>query len=188
MLQYEFKADLAAYLATRPDAPIKSIDDLIRFNEEHAAEEMPYFRQERLVSCAEGPLTDERVPGRARHNQEFGRAFVAFLDEQRFDALVAPTNAPPWTIDAIDGDRHLGGSSMVPAITGFPLITVPAGYASTCCRVGLTFMGRPWSSQRCCGWRTRSSRPIRCVGRRVTGRPCSTCRNSGLLARVLATG
>ena len=124
VLQYEFKADLAVYLATRPDAPIKSIDDLIRFNEEHAAEEMPYFRQERLVSCAEkGPLTDQRYQDVLRHNQEFGRGFVAFLDECRFDALVAPTNAPPWVIDTIDGDRHLGGSSMVPAITGFPLIT-----------------------------------------------------------------
>jgi amidase len=59
VLQYEFKADLAAYLATRPQAPIHSLADLIRFNVEHADQEMPYFCQERLEhSEACGPLTD----------------------------------------------------------------------------------------------------------------------------------
>jgi amidase len=146
VLQYEFKADLAAYLATRPDACIKTVDDLIRFNDEHAAEEMPYFRQERLVSCAQkGPLTDPLYQRALEHNQNFGRDLVAFLDEQRFDVLVAPTNAPPWVVDPIDGDRHLGGSSMLCAITGFPLITVPAGYAHEHLPIGITFMGRPWA-------------------------------------------
>ncbi|HEY3063195.1 MAG TPA: amidase [Chloroflexota bacterium] len=146
VLQYEFKADLEAYLATRPDSCIKNIHDLIRFNDDHAVEEMPYFRQERLLACAErGALTDDLYQRALEHNQTFARAFAAFLDEQRFDALVAPTNPPPWVIDVIDGDRSLGGSAMVAAIAGFPVITVPAGYAFECLPIGLTFMGAPWS-------------------------------------------
>src|SRR5439155_24716427 len=59
VMQYEFKADLAEYLATRPAARVHNLADLIRFNLEHAAEEMPYFGQERLVeSEARGPLTE----------------------------------------------------------------------------------------------------------------------------------
>ena len=46
VLEYEFKAGIDAYLAGRPGIGPRSLADLIRFNEEHAAEEMPYFRQE----------------------------------------------------------------------------------------------------------------------------------------------
>ncbi len=146
VLQFEFKADLEAYLVTRPDACIKNIHDLIRFNDDHAAREMPYFRQERLLASAErGPLTDALYRRAIEHNQAFAREFAAFLDEQQFDALVAPTNAPPWAIDLINGDRFLGGSSMVSAVAGFPVITVPAGYAHECLPIGLTFMGAAWS-------------------------------------------
>ena len=63
------------------------------------------------------------------------------LADEHFDALVAPTNAPAWTIDLFDGDRHLGGSSQAAAVAGFPLITVPAGFVADLLPIGLTFMG-----------------------------------------------
>src|SRR6185503_8141473 len=47
VLLYELKADLAAYLATLgAGAPVKTLADVIAFNQAHAAEEMPYFGQE----------------------------------------------------------------------------------------------------------------------------------------------
>src|SRR5229473_1502992 len=142
ILQYEFKADLAAYLAGRPDSSIRSLADLIRFNEEHAADEMPYFRQELLEkSDARGPLTDARYLQAVETCANFARGFAAMFAERKFDALVAPTNAPAWTIDLFDGDRHLGGSSQAAAVSGFPLITVPAGYVADLLPIGLTFMG-----------------------------------------------
>ncbi len=142
ILQYEFKADLAAYLAGRPDSSIRSLADLIRFNEEHAADEMPYFRQELLEkSDARGPLTDERYVQAVAGCATFARGFTAMFAERKFDALVAPTNAPAWTIDLFDGDRHLGGSSQAAAVAGFPLITVPAGFVADLLPIGLTFMG-----------------------------------------------
>ncbi len=146
VLEYEFKADLAAYLAGRPSARVKSMADVIRFNEEHAAEEMPYFRQERLIACEErGPLTDELYQRAVEHSRTFARGFSGFFEEQRFDAIVAPSNAPAWAIDVLDGDRLLGGSSGPAAVAGFPLITVPAGYVCDLLPIGLTFMGPAWS-------------------------------------------
>jgi amidase len=142
ILQYEFKADLAAYLAGRPDAAIRSLADLIRFNEDHAAAEMPYFRQELLEkSEARGPLTDARYLQAVETCANFARGFAATFADQHFDALVAPTNAPAWTIDLFDGDHHLGGSSQAAAVAGFPLITVPAGFVADLLPIGLTFMG-----------------------------------------------
>jgi amidase len=140
VLEYEFKADLAAYLATRAGLGLRTLADLIRFNEEHAEEEMPYFGQERwLAAEARGPLTDELYMQALKHNQAFARGFAQVF--QALDALVAPTNAPPWAIDLFDGDRLLGGSAQAAAVAGFPLITVPAGFVADLLPLGLTFMG-----------------------------------------------
>jgi amidase len=142
VLQYEFKADLAAYLALRPAARIRSVADLIRFNLEHAVDEMPYFAQELLEqSAARGPLTDAAYVQALQAGKAFGRGFAALFDDQDLAALVAPTNAPAWAIDLFDGDRHLGGSAQAAAVAGFPLVTVPAGFVADRLPLGLTFMG-----------------------------------------------
>ena len=142
VLDFEFKADLAAYLATRPDAQIRNLADLIRFNEEHADQEMPYFAQEQLLRAqARGPLTDELYQRAVAFNAAFARGFAVLFDERKFNALVAPTNAPACVIDLFDGDRRLGGSSKAAAVSGFPLITVPAGFVRDCLPIGVTFMG-----------------------------------------------
>ncbi|HET6318350.1 MAG TPA: amidase [Chloroflexota bacterium] len=146
ILQYEFNADLAAYLASRPGAQVKTVADVIRFNQEHADVEMPYFRQERLEACeARGPLTDELYQRALQKAREFADGFGALFSEQRFDTLVAPTNAPAWAIDLFNGDRVSGGSAGPAAVAGFPLLTVPAGFVCDHLPIGLTFMGAAWS-------------------------------------------
>ena len=144
VMQFEIKADMASYLATRPDATVKSLADLIRFNQEHADQEMPYFRQELFEAAeARGPLSDPLYRRALEHNLAFARGFAALFAERRLDALVAPTNAPAWVIDLLNGDRSLGGSSQAAAVGGFPLVTVPAGFALDRLPIGLTFMGPP---------------------------------------------
>ncbi|MDG6965508.1 MAG: amidase, partial [Nitrososphaerota archaeon] len=64
--------------------------------------------------------------------------------KQRLDALVAPTNSPPWVVDHVDGDHGVGGSSQPTALAGYPAITVPAGFVFGL-PVGITFMGRAYS-------------------------------------------
>ncbi len=146
VMEFELKADMAAYLGTRRNASVKSLADLIRFNEEHAAEEMPYFGQEIFEAAeARGPLSEPLYRRALALDLSFARGFGAMLQERHFDALVAPTNAPAWAIDVLDGDRFLGSSSQAAAVGGFPLVTVPAGYALDVLPLGLTFMGPPRS-------------------------------------------
>ena len=144
LMQFELKANMAAYLATRSGTSMRTLADLIRFNEEHASEEMPYFRQELFEAAeARGPLADPLYQRALEFDLTFARGFETFLKD--FDALVAPTNAPAWVIDLVDGDRFLGSSSQAAAVGGFPLVTVPAGYAFDVLPLGLTFMAPPRS-------------------------------------------
>jgi amidase len=46
--------------------------------------------------------------------------------------------------DLIDGDHYLGGSAQLPAIAGYPHITVPAGFVFGL-PIGISFFGKAWS-------------------------------------------
>ena len=148
VLLYEFKADLNPYLAERGHPTIRTLADVIAFNEAHAAEEMPYFRQElHEQSQAKGPLTDEAyleaLAGNVRLSRDEG--IDAVMQSHNLDALVAPTSSPAATIDQINGDRRLGGCSTPAALAGYPLLSMPAGYTPFGLPVNLTLMGRAWS-------------------------------------------
>ena len=149
LLEYEFKANLNAYLtALGPDAPVKSLAEVIAFNEANAEREMPFFGQERLVaSQARGPLTDPEYQNAVRTVQQRTRedGIDAVMDRHGLDALAAPTRGEAWLTDHILGDRLEGGSSAGPAaIAGYPDVTVPMGFVSGL-PVGVSFFGRAWS-------------------------------------------
>ena len=148
VLLYEFKADLNAYLAERAHPSIRTLADVIAFNEAHAAEEMPYFRQELHEQSQEkGPLTDAAYLEVLATNFRLSRdeGLDAILNEHSLDALIAPTSQPAATIDQVNGDRRLGGSSTPAALAGYPLISIPCGYMPFGLPVNLTLMGRAWS-------------------------------------------
>jgi len=147
VLDYEFKADLNAYLEGRPDLAVHSLADIIAFNIAYAAEELPYFRQEileRAQAC--GPLTDAVYLETLARNRRLSReeGIDAILREHHLDALVAPTNTPASTIDQLTGTRSLSDSSSPAALAGYPLVTVPAGQVFGL-PLNITFMGTAWS-------------------------------------------
>ncbi|GBD16036.1 Glutamyl-tRNA(Gln) amidotransferase subunit A [bacterium HR26] len=147
VLLYEFRHDIDAYLARLVESPVRTLEDLIAFNEAHADEELRYFGQELfLLAQQKGPLTDEAYLNALEKNRRLGRqdGIDAVMDQYQLDAIVAPTGSPAWKIDLINGDHFLGASSSPAAIAGYPLITVPAGYAFGL-PVGITFMGRAYS-------------------------------------------
>lgn len=149
VLNYEFKAGINAYLASLgPGAPVKSLADLIAFNEANRDREMPFFGQERFVDSLEsGDLTDEAYLTALATIQRYTReeGIDALMDEHDLDAIVAPTTGPAWMIDPINGDRFDGGFSASPAaIAGYPDITVPMGFVAGL-PVGVSFFGRAWS-------------------------------------------
>lgn len=148
VLLYEFKADLNAYLAQLgPAVAVRSLADLMRFNEENRDREMPYFEQEIFEAAEEkGDLSSpEYLEALATCKRLAGPEGIdAVMDEHRLDALFAPTGGPPWKIDLVNGDHFGGGSSTAAAVSGYPNITVPGGYVHGL-PVGVSFFGRAFS-------------------------------------------
>jgi amidase len=148
VLLYEFKADLASYLADLgPQAPVKNLRDVIHFNEQHAEREMPYFGQELFLEAEKkGSLSStgyrKALHTCRRRSRDLG--IDAVMIRHRLDALVAPTGNPAWPTDLVNGDHFLGGSSTPAAVAGYPCISVPMGFASGL-PVNLSFFGRAWS-------------------------------------------
>lgn len=149
VLLYEFKADLNAYLASLgPEAPAKSLADLIRFDDENASREMPYFGQELFLQAEKkGPLTESKYRDARARCVRLSRTegIDAVMAKHRLDALIAPTQGPVWKIDLVNGDAGGGGSFTPPAaVAGYPHVTVPMGLVQGL-PVGLSFVGRAWS-------------------------------------------
>ena len=148
VLQFELKAGLNAYLARLgAGAPVKTMKEIIEFNERHASEEMPYFGQEFFLAAEKTAGLDDAKYVEARDgNLRRARAegIDAMMDRSRLDALVAPSEGPAWATDLVCGDRFLGSSTTAAAVAGYPSVTVPAG-AVFGLPVGISFFGRAWS-------------------------------------------
>jgi amidase len=148
VLLYEFKADLNRYLAQAdPKLPVRSLKDLIEFNEKNRDREMPHFGQELFRKAeAKGPLTERAYLNALKKNRRLSRqdGIDAVMSKHRLDALMAPTGGPAWLTDWVCGDHSSGGSSSPAAVSGYPAITVPAGFISSL-PVGVTFFGRAYS-------------------------------------------
>ena len=148
VLLYEFKADLNKYLAgLGPGATVRSLKDIINFNDHNPDKEMPFFGQDLFLKAEEkGPLTSSKYLQALRKNQLLSRTqgidFV--MKQHKLDALVAPTGGPSWPTDLVNGDHFTGGYSSASAVAGYPHITVPAGYVFGL-PVGISFFGRAYS-------------------------------------------
>jgi len=142
------KADLNAYLATLgPQAPVKSLKDIIDFNEKNRDREMPYFGQDLFIKAQEkGPLTSPAYIKALRKNHLMSRTqgIDLVLKQHRLDALIAPTGGPAWPTDLANGDHFTGGYSTASAVAGYPHITVPAGYVFGL-PVGISFFAGAYS-------------------------------------------
>src|SRR5215213_5534279 len=148
VLLYEFKADLNTYLAgLGPGAPVRSLKNVIEFNEKNRDREMPYFGQDIMIKAeAKGPSTSKPYLQALRKNHLLTRAkgIDLVMKKNRLDAMIAPTGGPPWPIDWANGDHFTGGYSSASAVAGYPHITVPAGYVFGL-PVGISFFGGAFS-------------------------------------------
>ena len=148
VLLYELKADLNSYLASLgPAAPVRTLADVIAFNEREREREMPYFGQELFVQAeAKGPLTSGAYRKALATCTRLARVqgLDAILAKHRLDAIVAPTGNPAWPTDLVNGDHFTGSSSTPAAVARYPSVSVPMGYASGL-PVNLSFIGPAWS-------------------------------------------
>jgi amidase len=147
VLLYEFRSDLNAYLKAA-DAPVQSLSDLIAYNEANRESVMPWFGQEIFLEAdAKGPLTDDAYLAALETSKRISQSSINnIMDEHELDALIAPTNGPARPIDLINGDASGIGSSSLAAVSGYPSITVPAGFVSGM-PVGLSFIGKAWNEK-----------------------------------------
>jgi amidase len=157
VLLYDFKLDLARYLAARVGVPLagKTLADAIAFNEANAAREMPFFRQEifELAQQIDTSSPDAPQPlfGGMTYNQALDsgqNVGVNGIDRALslfdLDAVVAPTDQPAWTTDLINADHFLFASSGLAAAPGYPIVQVPSGLVLGM-PVGISFFGTAFS-------------------------------------------
>jgi amidase len=148
VLLYEFKAGLEAYLASLgPTARVKSIAELVAFDETNREREMPYFGQEVLLKAqAKGGLSSPEYQKALETCGRLARkeGLDAVFEKHKLDALVAPTGAPAWVIDPVSGDHFVGGNSTPAAVAGYPSLSLPMGFVFGL-PVGLSFIGPAWS-------------------------------------------
>lgn len=148
ILLTEFKADLATYLATLPGAHApRTLADVIAFNKANL-EELKWFDQS-LFEMAEGKGgldSPAYLAAREKAVQLAGAEGIdRLLKTHRADLLVGVTNGPAWVSDLAKGDSYNSpGTSQLPAVAGYPHLTVPMG-AVQGLPIGISFIGRKWS-------------------------------------------
>ena len=148
VLLYEFKAGVNDYLAScTASTGVRSLEDLIAYNNEHRDRIMPHFGQELLLEAASRGNLDAPIYLKARkHAQSLTRekGIDGVMNRLNLQALIAPSGGPAWKTDWINGDHFRIGSSSYAAVSGYPSITVPAGFIRGL-PVGISFFGYRWS-------------------------------------------
>ncbi|MBY0497270.1 MAG: amidase [Cyanobacteria bacterium] len=132
----EFKFDLADYLARMPNAPVKSLGEIIDRGLHHA-ELDTQFRTRNLPEKRE--TEHYRQAMIKRHTLR--TLVLATLDEQRIDALAYPTlRRKP----ALIGEPQGGTNCQLSATTGLPAMSMPAGFSTDGLPIALELLGGAW--------------------------------------------
>jgi amidase len=140
VIDFEFKYDLIDYLATIPNAPIKSLGEILDRGLYDVALDAQLRRRERQGTrdgAAYRAALSERVVGRD--------LVTAFLDANKLDALVYPTLRRKA---AIIGEPQRGANCQLSAVTGLPALTMPAGFTVDGLPIGVELLGRPLADAR----------------------------------------
>ena len=147
VMLYEYKEGLNKYFQSLgPDAPIKSVEDLIAFNKADSVELRHFGQQYLELAQAKGDLSTSEYQEALAKMQKGSReeGIDKLMDEHKLDAIIAPTGSPAWKTDLVNGDSFQLGSSSPAAMAGYPNITVPMGFVEHL-PVGISFFGRAWS-------------------------------------------
>jgi amidase len=155
VMLFEAKAGMNEYLSgLGADSNVRSLAEVIAFNEAHPNSVMPHFGQDLLIDARQrGPLTDPKYLDALARVRRAARedGIDRVVKEHRLDAIAAPTGSPAWLTDPLLGDHFVGSSSTPAAIAGYPHVTVPAGHIKGL-PVGLSLFGPAWSETRLLGF------------------------------------
>ena len=145
VMDAEFKAYITDYLAGSPaDIPVRSLAELVEFNQEHAAVEQAIFDQDIFVSALDAPALESDVYQTAlatvkTATRENGIDFL--LSHYEVDVLVGPSGPVSPRVDVVNGDvwPAWAGAGSLAAVSGYPNLTVPMGDVAGV-PVGISFM------------------------------------------------
>ncbi len=144
----ELADDLDAYLAGRDGDGVRSLADVVAFNEAHADQELSAFGQEYFLRAASsgGRTAPEYRRARAQNLAWAAESCLGPAMEGGFDVLIAPAYRPAWKSDLTSGDVLAGGGAVCTpaAILGWPILTLPMGLVDAL-PVGLSIVGPPRS-------------------------------------------
>lgn len=147
VMLFEYKDGLNKYFESLgQDAPVKSLEELIAFNNSDPVE-MEFYNQVYLVMANQKGGLDSQEYKDALSKMLAGsreNGIDRVMDENNLDAIIAPTGSPAWKTDHVMGDHFLLSSSSPAAHAGYPNITVPMGFVEGL-PVGISFFGRAWS-------------------------------------------
>jgi amidase len=141
----EFHRDIDKYLATRTGGP-RNLAGLVEYNRNDPLEQTCFAGQELFEQALAAPGPDD--PGYRRMRAELTdlakRSIDEVLAKHRLDAIATPTNPPAWKTNCATGDNDIVPSSTPAAVSGYPAVTVPAGFVGAL-PVGVSFMGGLWA-------------------------------------------
>jgi amidase len=145
----ELKVDLNRYLASTPaTVKTRSLAELITFNRA-TRRELSLFGQELFEQAeATAGLDDPAyLKARAASRRLAGPEGIdRLIAESKLDALIAPSYGPAYRVDVVTGDHDSGASSTLPAVAGYPHLTVPMGFIRGL-PVGISFIGQAWTEE-----------------------------------------
>jgi amidase len=149
VMQFEFKAGVNAYLSSS-NAKLKSLKEVIDFNNANEDTAMPYFKQETLISSNDkGSLTDKKYIDAVKKSHLGSKEIIdKVIEKNKLDAICGLTMGPACSIDMIYGDRWGDVFLTMPAaVSGYPHITVPCGKVYDL-PVGFSFFGSAYSESK----------------------------------------
>lgn len=145
VLQYEFRNGLNKYLSTS-NAKVRSLKDIIKYNDDHAKSTMPYFKQETLISSdLKADMNNIEYTSAWNKSTSAKQIIDSLMKTNKLDAICGTTNGLACCIDLVNGDYDTGFSLSSPAaMAGYPHITIPMGFVHGL-PIGFSFFGTAYS-------------------------------------------
>lgn len=135
VLLYEFKVQIAEYLATLRHTAAQTLTDLITFNISHCPQEMKYFGQEifEIADTTSGDLTDP----------VYTAARSASIENSRVIAIDGTLNSVSPPLDVLVAPTWSWLYSIA-AVAGYPSTSLPVGFLDDGSPVGFCMISGAW--------------------------------------------
>lgn len=137
---YEFKFNLNDYLAQHPNAPVHSLQDIIDSGGYLPSNKSTLVFRNNRQSLATDPTYQDIITNRPVITQQ---SILSALDSNNLDVLLYPTSTNPPAL--LTDNQITGSANRLSPYSGFPEISVPAGYTSDGLPVGFSLLGKAFS-------------------------------------------